>query len=249
MRCSQVRRLSSRYLERELDPDRASAVRGHLRDCEPCRHALADEVMVADAARSIEEPPEPPAGWDSLWSGIQDRVAQEEREDAARSGWSLWWRGQRERVVMGMAAVAAAGAVLALAPRFSEPADDSAPSAAATTHGRPVPEPFLDRAERQIVEADRRYAMAVDQLRALVADERAHWPAGQAAVIDAMLAELDARIAQVRGRLAVMGVPEPHARDELYAIYREQIALLQRAAVGAPIAAVELGPASQVLAR
>lgn len=236
MRCHQLRSLSTRYLDGELDPQWASAARGHMRDCEACRRAVEDEARVVEAARSIPSTAEPAGGWDQLWQRIEAKVADEERADAALSRWSLWWRAQRERVAMAVAGLAAATAVVVLAPRSSGPGEADEASSSASAPSRSAPEPFLDRAHRQVVEADRHYAATIAELRALIDRERAHWSLAREAEVDARLAELDERAARARRELAVIGLPEPHERDELYAIYREEISFLQRAVTGAPIA-------------
>jgi hypothetical protein len=245
MRCRDVRRLSSRYLEGDLPSHRASAARGHLRDCVACREALEDEARLAEAALALSDAGEPAGGWGALWSRVEVRLAEEERADAARPGWALWWRAKQPALTMAIAAAAAAALVLAISPRLGSSGGRELSEGHASSAGPAEPERFLERAEREVVRADRRYAAAVAELRELAGTERGHWPPGRRAELDAKLAELDARIAHARRQLAVMGIPEPHARDELCGIYREQISVLQRAVVGAPLAAVAAQPGAR----
>jgi hypothetical protein len=238
MRCRDLRRLSTRYLEGELSAEGASAARGHLRDCEACRAVLEDEAAIASAARALAGEAEPAAGWDVLWSRIGAQVAEKERADAARPWWAHWWRARRGGIAMALTAAAAAALVLVAWPRLPPTGGGVAHHERAATTAKPSdPEEFLRRAEREIARADGLHAGAVDDLRRLAARERGTWSEARVAELDAALAELDERLALARRGLAVMGVPKPHARDELYGIYREQIAVLQRAVVGAPLAA------------
>jgi anti-sigma factor RsiW len=66
MKCSDARSQLTAYLDGELEGDRGSAVRGHLRGCGACRSAAAEEAALRDELRALP-PLDPPA---SLWAGV-----------------------------------------------------------------------------------------------------------------------------------------------------------------------------------
>jgi len=97
VKCQHAREQLTAYLDGELEGDRGSAVRGHLRECEECRQVAENEAALRDGLRALP-PVDPPA---SLWSGVQARLAQEEVADARRPAWRralarplLWLRPQ-----------------------------------------------------------------------------------------------------------------------------------------------------------
>src|SRR5688572_12533357 len=89
MKCESVREKLTAYLDGELEGERGSAVRGHLRGCDACRQIAADEAALRDGLRALP-PLDPPA---SLWAGVQARLAAEEVKDAERPAWgrALAW--------------------------------------------------------------------------------------------------------------------------------------------------------------
>src|SRR5438067_6919520 len=78
MTCNDMRAKLTAYLDGELEDDRGSAVRGHLRGCQACRDAARDEAALRDGLRALP-PVDPPA---SLWAGVQARLARAEVADA-----------------------------------------------------------------------------------------------------------------------------------------------------------------------
>ena len=71
MRCRDVLRLSTAYIDGQLDERRSSAVRGHLRTCVACESAVAQEVQIRDAAAELD-PIDPPA---ALWRAVEEKLA------------------------------------------------------------------------------------------------------------------------------------------------------------------------------
>ena len=53
MTCDDVRPQLTPYLDGELEDDRGSAVRGHLRGCEACRTAADEEAALRDGLRAL----------------------------------------------------------------------------------------------------------------------------------------------------------------------------------------------------
>lgn len=89
MRCRDVDRLVSGYIDGALDERRSSAVRGHLRVCEECAARVEDEARLRDAAGQLAPVDPPPA----LWDAIDARLAEAEIADSRRPAVWLW--GQR----------------------------------------------------------------------------------------------------------------------------------------------------------
>ena len=81
--CGQFRSQLTSYLEGELEGDRGSAVRGHLRTCEACRAVAGDEAVLRDGLRALQ-PIDPPA---SLWAGVQARLAADEVAESKKPAW------------------------------------------------------------------------------------------------------------------------------------------------------------------
>jgi hypothetical protein len=99
------------YLDGELDPTTASAVRGHLRLCETCRVAAEDHAAIRDQLAELQRPEPPPAVWD----GVLARLGEAEIADARRSRWSRVIDRLRPHLVpAGLATAACAAAVLVM---------------------------------------------------------------------------------------------------------------------------------------
>jgi hypothetical protein len=238
MRCRDVERLCSGYVDGELDDGRASALRGHLRTCPACLARVEDEAAVRDAADELG-PIEPPA---TLWAGVQARLAEAEIADAGRSRLWMWWQRLRPAALPAAVAVMAAAALAAwLLPRGGAPVPPAPrPAAVADVDreaGPPAPSFELDFETARIEElrrADERYGTVLEELRELWADERAEWPEEVAATFDARLRELQSEARRHRGALGVIAgePPDPRGRDALYAVYQAEIDLLQQAVLG-----------------
>lgn len=236
MRCRDVHRWVTAYVDGELDEGRASAMRGHARTCPSCRKVIDDELAIRDAAASLQ-PLDPP---DALWAGIQQRLATEEIADARRSRLWLWWQGARRHALAGTVLAAAAAAVVVWQVRGDRGDGD----AQVARHGgtpapavRPPPIPVQTVAQRrraELSDADARYRAAIAELEAAVAEERAAWPAEYAARVDARARELAAAVAAERQRLVTEEIADtldPRERDALYGAYRAQIAFLEQVVV------------------
>jgi len=81
--CDDIRPQLTAYLDGEVDADRGSIIRGHLRGCTACRDIARDEAALRDGLRDLP-PVDPPA---SLWAGVQARLAAAEVADAERPRW------------------------------------------------------------------------------------------------------------------------------------------------------------------
>ena len=150
MTCDDVRARLTAYLDGELDGDRGTVVRGHLRGCAACRQIASDEAALRDGLRALPTLDPPP----SLWAGVQARLAAEEIEAARAPAWrrlfARWARHletQAPRLAIGAALAAVAVAALwwraqrddddAAAPRAGEVVAVPSPRIEAGTDPRP----------------------------------------------------------------------------------------------------------------
>jgi hypothetical protein len=238
VRCKDVQGLCTLYVDGELDEVRASALRGHLRGCAACRKVVEEEALVRDAGADlgpIDPPPE-------LWQGIQQRLADAEVADAERSrAWLLWRRLRPHALTAAVATAAAAVLIVWLVRRDgSEATSTESPPVAIETPplppegggpGRGVPQrTFEELRADELAAADATYDQVIVDLRKIVAEERAAWSPAAARKFDARMAALEAEAGAARRKLG--GGVAPQGRDSLYANLREQIALLERAAMG-----------------
>ncbi len=245
MKCDDARRQLTSYLDGELEGDRGSAVRGHLRGCEACRQVARDEAALRDGLRALP-PLDPPA---SLWAGVQAKLAAAEVADAEKPRWrravarwlapqQLWLAGA------GIAAIVAllvwkthrAPAQVASAPPSPVPTvhDEHVviqpqPQVPTTPPPAPAQEPEAADVTADLAAAPARettsLADSAAQLMKLAEDERATWSDDQKREFDAHVAELRAKIDH-----AAEGRPRQQA-------YRALAKYLQGAAVRDQVAA------------
>jgi anti-sigma factor RsiW len=261
MRCGDVQDLASAFIDGELDDARASALRGHLRQCPACTAAVRELGAIRDAAANLDTLEPSPA----LWSAVQRRLAEAEIADARRSRLWLHWQALRQtwrpRLLPAAVAMAATASVVLWLWRLS-PQSDTLATTASGSPGGPTQElatadpvvttgatgsaateagpamanetSWVARAQEEIDRADARYTETLAELRALVESERSRWSADAAARLDARLAALTAEARQHLHTAAVTAdpdAPDPRSRDALYAVYREEIELLQNVAL------------------
>lgn len=251
MRCRDVERLVTLYIDGDLDDRRSSALRGHLRVCDPCQVLVEDEARIRDLAGSIEQA-EPPA---HLWAAIDARLAEEEIADGKKSRLALWGSrvvdATRRRMIPAVVVSAAAAALLLIwisrqaendnsdrkpqSTAVVEPAEPGpspeqlaaieGPCASATTHN--------EQLLCQMDESDRRYLAAIEELETQLVLERGDWSDEARAEFDRTLTELEQRAEGEKRRLAASAeAPAAADRDALHAIYRQQIDLMSDAVLG-----------------
>lgn len=243
MTCSDIREKLTAYLDGELEDDRGSAVRGHLRTCDACRQAALDEAALRDGLRQLP-PLDPPA---SLWAGVQARLAVAEVADAERPAWRRALARWVPQIRLGLAGVALAAAVLVLVwslhHRHAAGDDTAAPvQALVLPHVAPAPVPAPAPPPRAAEEPDvtadlaaaparetQSYAQAADELLAAARDARTHWSDDHQQAFDSHVAELRKQIAS-----AAEGRPRQRA-------YRALIRYLQNAAIRDDVALADIG--------
>lgn len=111
MTCDDVRPRLTAYLDGDLDPDRGTVVRGHLRSCDACRVVAEQEAALRDGLRALPTL-DPPSG---MWSNIQAQLAAAEVAESKRPAWkralARWTPVLPRFALAGVLAAAAAGVV------------------------------------------------------------------------------------------------------------------------------------------
>ena len=197
MKCEDVRPQLTSYLDGELEDDRGSAVRGHLRECDPCRAASDDEAALRDGLRALPALDVP----STLWANVQRQLAEAEVADAHTPRWRRvmrrWSQWMTPRFALASGALAVCVCVWAW--RYThrdegQPVDVLATIARGTVvmPKHAVDDPKDVAAEiaavpRQMTED---YAQATQELVARARDSRAQWLDDRKQVFDAKLAEL-----------------------------------------------------------
>jgi hypothetical protein len=238
VKCQHACEQLTTYLDGELEDDRGSAVRGHLRECDACRQVAADEAKLRDGLRALP-PIDPPQ---ALWSGVQARLAKEEVADARRPAWrrtlakSLLWLRQPQPLSLAGAAIATVVVLVVWKTRHEEPvAPPPAPVAEehvviAPSVAPPPPvvndtgDVTADLAAQPARQSDD-YAHAAAELTKLADDARASWSDDQKHTFDARVATL---------RTAIDHAAEGRPRQQAYrslirylqgAVVRDEVAL------------------------
>ena len=111
MTCDNVRERLTAYLDGDLDPDRGTVVRGHLRTCDACRKIAEQEAVLRDGLQALPtvDPP------NHLWSNIQAQLAEVEVAESKRPAWKralARWTPMMPRFAMGGVLAAAAVGVI-----------------------------------------------------------------------------------------------------------------------------------------
>ena len=230
MTCEKIREQLTAYLDGELEGDRGTAVRGHLRTCEACRQIATDEAALRDGLRALP-PLDPPT---SMWAGIQARLADAEVAESKRPAWRralTRWAPLAPRFGMVTGALAAAAVLLVWRAHHhaeQQPAQVAHQETVVTPPPAPAPpvpapsRPESDVSDDLAASAARvtdEYAQAAKELLKTARDEAAQWPADRQQTFYTRVAELQA---------AVDAATEGHPRQRAY---RDMIRYLQRAAI------------------
>ena len=220
MTCEHVREQLTAYLDGDLDPDRGTVVRGHLRTCEACRKVSEQEVVLRDGLRALPtvDPP------NHLWANIQAQLAAVEVAESKRPAWKralARWTPVLPRFAIAGALTAAAITILWWrtrpdeAPVQREPVVKNVPSPVIqSTHitmGCNLDSPAnTDVTSDLSAEATRVtgcYAQTANELLALANEARATMTDEQRATFDATIVEL---------RKAVDDATEDRPRQRAY---------------------------------
>jgi anti-sigma factor (TIGR02949 family) len=129
LRCDDIIRRLTAYVDGELDDATGSALRGHLRTCATCHAAAEDEVAVRDAMAKLPTPDVPA----ELWRSIQTQLAEREVADSKRSRAWLWWQVVRPKLIPSLLFAGAATLAVVAYVRHGHTASEPAPQTAHAT--------------------------------------------------------------------------------------------------------------------
>jgi hypothetical protein len=250
--CDDIRPKLTAYLEGELEGDRGTVVRGHLRTCEECRVIAAHEARLRDELRALPTV-DPPA---SLWAGVQARLAQEEVAESNLPSWRrfvarlgrLWSPAMLPRAAVGGLLVAATILIVAwrLRPEPTVPvvvvvpspkieADvammNKQPRFECPTQMPPETDDVSDDLALDAIRTNATLCQAVAQLDRDAPDARTRWTATEAASFDTRMAEL---------RAAVNGAPQGLAREKAL---RKLVSYMRSSIVREPVVLASIGGA------
>ncbi|MFT3699850.1 MAG: zf-HC2 domain-containing protein [Kofleriaceae bacterium] len=244
MTCDDVRPQLTAYLDGELEDERGSAVRGHLRTCDDCRRAADDEGVLRDGLQNLPALDVPA----SLWAGVQRRLAEEEVADSKQPRWRLvlaswkkWLPTPTPRLAIASGALAVIVCVWAWRHTHHHGEGEgeivTVPAPLAVNppvHAPAVPvEKSGDVAEEVAAlpkQTSDSYAQAAQELLALAQDARGQWTADRQQTFDTKLASLTK---------AVTDAPEGRAR---HSAYRALIRYLERVTTRDEVAFAEVTP-------
>jgi hypothetical protein len=247
MKCESARAQLTAYLDGELEGERGSAVRGHLRGCDACRQAAADEAALRDGLRALP-PLDPPA---SLWAGVQRQLAAAEVADAERPAWRRALSRLATRAPqIGFASAAVAAAVILLVVRTQRddertlppPPSKLGPVVIKPDRAEPAPQPAppapaADDADvtaslaAEPASVTESYAQTVRELLAVTLEARAQWSEDRKREFDTQVTSLQKK--------AALATDERPRRDA----YRKLIRYLQRSAIVDDVALASTGGA------
>ncbi|HEU0030238.1 MAG TPA: anti-sigma factor [Kofleriaceae bacterium] len=253
MTCERIRKQLTAYLDGELDGERGTLVRGHLRTCGACRTIAEDEAALRDGLRALPSL-DPPS---TLWAGVQARLAAEEVAAAEQPSWKRMlararrWLPSTPQLAAGGVLAAAAVALIVWRTQGGHEAAPIAvhdvQSPKIESHGvkpppppAPAPVQVAACASSDDVSADlaaepacvtEMYRRNADELLALANDAKPSWAADRRAAFDTKVRALREGIAS-----AAEGKPRQRA-------YRALIRYLEGAAIREDVALASVGGA------
>jgi anti-sigma factor RsiW len=210
MTCDDVRPRLTAYLDGELDVDRGTVVRGHLRTCAACRDVASAEAALRDGLRALPTV-DPPS---RLWAGVQARLAAAEIADAERPAWRRTiarWSAMVATPRFAVAGVVAVAAIAVLVWRMqrdeaaqvvvkSHPIPEFAPHQEPVPAPVPVPRPASEEDVTADLAAEparvtQLYADTANELLALAVEAKQRWTTEQQNTFDHKVRGLKERIA------------------------------------------------------
>jgi hypothetical protein len=213
--CTQSTETLSAFVDGDLPPTEAQALRAHAAGCPRCTVSIGELRVMVTAARALERPEPPP----TLWASVEGALARRDRP---------WWLSLR---LFGSGALAGAAAVSVVALGLASWRTHQA----ATIAARPLPvavaaaaDPLLDEAEAEFASAAAAYEKSIEKLRGLLAREEQRWSPAERARCTERLAQLDDAIATSR-ELAHRSRGDSVGNEQLFAAYQQKITFLAEA--------------------
>ena len=208
----------SAFVDGDLPPAEAAAVRAHASGCVACTAALADLRALVTNVRALDVPEPPP----TLWPAIEGALHRRERFAWLKI--SLWRPLGIGALAGAVAVVLVTVALPAVRARWNrEPA--APPVQIAAT---PVSDPLLHEAEAEFAQAAAAYERSIEKLRTLLAREEARWSPQERTRMAERLGRLDDVIARSR-ELARRTPGDSAGNEQLFAAYQQKIAFLAAA--------------------
>jgi hypothetical protein len=220
--CTQSTETLSAFVDGDLPPAEAQAVRTHAAGCPRCTLSIGELRSMLTAARTLERPEPPP----TLWSAVEGAMDRYDRHRHDR----LSWLSLR---LFGTGALAGAAAVsviaLGLASWRTHRAGEFAPAPPSVVAAAvPAADPLLDEAEAEFASAAATYERSIEKLRGLLAREEPRWSPVERARCAERLAQLDEAIATSR-EAARKSPADGVGNEQLFAAYQQKIAFLAEA--------------------
>ena len=208
----------SAFVDGDLPPAEAGAVRAHASGCADCTAALADLRALVTNVRALDVPEPPP----TLWPSIEGALHRRERFAWLKI--SLWRPVGIGALAGAVAVVLVTVALPAVRARWNrEPA--APPVQIAAT---PVSDPLLHEAEAEFAQAAAAYERSIEKLRGLLVREEARWSPQERTRMAERLGRLDDVIARSR-ELARRTPGDSAGNEQLFAAYQQKIAFLAAA--------------------
>jgi hypothetical protein len=189
------------YLDGELSDGEASALRGHLRTCQPCRDQAESEAAIIHGLRQLSHIDPPTA----LWQSVRRQLAEQEIADAEAPLHQRAWRRLAPQAWRGIGGGVAAAAMVGLLwwsraqvqPVALPPPPESTLVVDIPTPVVDISTPVVDISTALSDEAamiDRSYRDAVAELLAMIADTRSSWTPSYANRYDDRLVALQGQL-------------------------------------------------------
>jgi Putative zinc-finger len=211
--CPQSTETLSAFVDGDLPPAEAQALRAHAAGCPRCTVSIGELRVMVTAARALERPEPPP----TLWASVEGALAHHDRP---------WWLSLR---LFGSGALAGAAAVSVIALGLASWRTHRAATVAVPP---PAPvaaaDPLLDEAEAEFADAAAVYERSIEKLRGLLAREEPRWSPAERARCTERLAQLDDAIATSR-ELAHRSRGDSVGNEQLFAAYQQKITFLAEA--------------------
>jgi hypothetical protein len=196
MNCTDFQNEMSRYLDGDLEPQRAVQAGLHLAECDPCAKSFEEFSFMLDSCRGIEVDEEMPPNAEALWCRISNVRAEPVPQPVSRWNFSF---GQAFAAVAVVALVSSLLTVVAVRNYLEPPAEDMVSRSAET---ETTFEKFLSRLglsdsprearERRI----REQRAAIEYWDKRVRVRRAQWDQRMQQAFDRNLREIDQAVTE-----------------------------------------------------